>query len=226
MSFGLLVVLTAVVASPPDAVGRSHCLFDWTGIDYAFVPSDAAIDIGLLTDQPTDAGPPETPALEPFGTMGSKRWSVQGGPAVDFDGENKFGLFGAGFSYFLVDDLSIELELNLLYFSQEGDDAVGGNFNVLFRWHFFRNGDWTLYGDGGAGVLGTSARVPGPTATEQGGANFNFTPQIGVGLTYQLPDNARFFAGVRLHHISNARTHHPNPPRNSMYIYAGVSFGF
>ena len=102
MSFGLLVVLTAVVASPPDAVGRSHCLFDWTGIDYAFVPSNAAIDIGLLTDQPTDAGPPETPTLEPFGTMGSKRWSIQGGPAVDFDGENKFGLFGAGYLSHLI----------------------------------------------------------------------------------------------------------------------------
>ena len=227
MSLGLLVVMTAVVASPPETAARSDRLFDWTGIDYVFAPADPAIDFGLLPGQPAEADPPEAPAVEPFGTMGSKRWGIQGGLAVDLDGgENHIGQLGAGFTYFLVDDLSIELELNLLYFSQEGNDAVGGNFNMLFRWHFLNDGDWTVFVDGGAGILITSDRVPGPTATEQGGANFNFTPQAGVGMTYQLRDNARFVAGVRLHHISNARTHHPNPPRNSVYVYAGVSFGF
>ena len=146
MSLGLLVVMTAVVASPPETAARSDRLFDWTGIDYVFAPADPAIDFGLLPGQPAQADPPGAPAVDPFGTMGSKRWGIQGGLAVDVDGaENYIGQFGAGFTYFIVDDLSIEFELNLLYFSQEANDAVGGNFNMLFRWHFLTGDDWTVF---------------------------------------------------------------------------------
>jgi hypothetical protein len=50
----------------------------------------------------------------------------------------RFGLVGAAISKFLFDRHSINLELNTIYFSQPGDDAVGVNLALLMRWHFVR----------------------------------------------------------------------------------------
>jgi Lipid A 3-O-deacylase (PagL) len=36
------------------------------------------------------------------------------------------------------------------------------------------------------------------------GTNFNFTPQFGLGATYQLSDNTFLIGGARLFHLSNA----------------------
>ena len=180
----------------------------------------------LLAQTPAD-GPPA--AVEgdkekpPFGAANNWRWYLQFGGASDIQSsQDQFILLGGGVSYFLINNLSLSLELNTMYFSQEppAEDAFGINFAMLLRWHFLVFEKWTVYADGGAGLLGTTENVPGP------GTRFNFTPQAGLGFTYALKDEVRLFGGVRWYHISNANTQENNPGRDSIMIYGGVSFPF
>ena len=142
--------------------------------------------------------------------------------------DNRFVLLGGGVSYFLVDYVSLSFELNGMYFTQTpGSDAFGINFAMLLRWHFIVRDKWTVYADFGAGLLGTTERVPGPQPSEpRGGTKFNFTPQAGVGFTYALKNDMRLIGGLRWYHISNANTQENNPGRDSIMLYVGVSLPF
>src|SRR5690606_375570 len=99
-------------------------------------------------DQPGD-DLPEVETIPPFGTEGSWRWAIYGGAAVDInDDAEQYNAHWAA-SYFIVDGFSVDFEFGGLYFDQ-GDgrgenDAFGGNFNILFRWHFLMEEDWSLY---------------------------------------------------------------------------------
>lgn len=161
--------------------------------------------------------------ITPFGEAGSWRWAVYGGGAFDLNRDGEHYNLHVGADYFVVDNFSINFELGGLYFAQPDDaeDTVGLNFNILAQWHFLTFDDWSLYVDGGAGLLGTGDDVPPP------GTSFNFTPQAGVGASFNLGDEgARGFVGARWHHISNARLNgeDDNPGRDAAMIYAGVSF--
>jgi hypothetical protein len=157
----------------------------------------------------------------PFGTEGSWRINVQAGGGADVtDTEDWMAMGGVGLSYFMVKDLSIDFELNGWYFDQEEDNAVGANFNLLFRWHFMSKDTWSIYADAGAGMIVTSEDVP------PDGSSFNFTPQAGVGTTFEVATNIRAMVGIRWHHVSNASLYAHNPGRDNALIYAGLSFPF
>ena len=157
-----------------------------------------------------------------FGEQGSWRWNVQGGFGAEFEDTNKrFGLGGLSFSYFVADDFSVDFEFNGLYFDQPAAENAGGfNFNLLLRWHVLARDDWSLFVDVGGGLMETSDAVPA------GGSSFNFTPQAGLGLTFDIGDEVRLLTGVRWHHISNGDTFDTNPAQDSFYVYAGLSFPF
>jgi len=74
--------------------------------------------------------------------------------------------------------------------------------------------------EGGAGLLRTSNNVP------TGGSKFNFTPQAGLGMSFDIGNNNRWLLGVKWHHISNANTYDMNPGRDSIMIWTGISFPF
>lgn len=162
---------------------------------------------------------PETQSESTFGIRGDKRWYIQGAAAtnIDEDEANYFGLAGAGISQFFANGHSINAELNGIFFSQPNDDALGLNLNVLLRWHFIRQTNWSLYIDGGAGILGTTNDVP------SGGASFNFTPQVGGGATIGIADDKRLMVGLRWHHISHADLFDSNPGRDSIMGYVGLN---
>ena len=176
----------------------------------------------------TPSGIPSV-GVKPFGTKDTWRWNIHGGFGAQVKEleNNHLGLLGGGLSYFVVQDLSLELEASLLYISQIGNDAVGGNLSLLARWHFHAEETWSLYVDFGSGLLGTTDEVPGPTNVfPEGAAQFNFTPQAGLGLSYEVAPETRLLVGLRWHHISNARTNETNPGRDSFLIYAGLSMPF
>ncbi|MEM9217240.1 MAG: acyloxyacyl hydrolase [Cyanobacteria bacterium P01_F01_bin.150] len=152
-----------------------------------------------------------------FGDRGDNRWYVQAAAAttLDDDEARRLGLVGAGLSHFFLNGHSINLELNGLAFDQTGDDAVGLNLNAMLRWHLHRADNWSVYVDGGAGLLGTTNDVPAA------GSQLNFTPQVGAGATIRLKDEQRLMVGLRWHHISNADLYPPNPGRDSLYGYVG-----
>lgn len=169
----------------------------------------------IAQTEPTEPATPER-----FGTVGQTYWYVQAGPSISYDRDDDgfaaFGLAGAGITDFFAHGHSINLELNKLKFIQPGDDAVGLNLGLLFRWHFVREEDWSLYVDGGAGFLVTSEDVPA-----EGGSQFNFTPQVGGGATFRMRNQEQLMVGLRWHHISNAELYPPNPGRDSILLYVG-----
>ena len=157
-----------------------------------------------------------------FGTKGQKHWYIQGAAATTLDNEEsdprRFALVGAGISKFLFNGHSINLELNTIYFNQPDNNALGLNLALLMRWHFIRQPNWSLYVDGGAGVLGTTSDVPSK------GASFNFTPQAGGGVSFKLKHERRLMLGLRWHHISHADLFEANPGRDSIMGYVGLEF--
>ena len=130
-----------------------------------------------------------------FGTEGQSHWYVQGALATTLDrnesSPRRFLLGGAGISKFVYDGHSINLELNTIYFDQPDSNALGLNLALLFRWHFVRQTNWSLYVDGGAGIMGTTSDVP--SAAE----SFNFTPQAGAGASFKLNRQRRLMVGLR-----------------------------
>jgi hypothetical protein len=228
----LLLCLSVGAGAPGDASSAPK-LTDLAAIDCCFDPgSDPAAALGMFADAQE-----EEPAAEDddaaatlrsdyqraprYGREGSRRWRIHGayGGSVQ-DHDDTFGLVGVGFSHFIADGISLDLEFNGMFFHQEIEDASGLNASLLFRWHFIRKRDWSMYLDGGAGVLWSTNDVPAQ------GSSFNFTPQAGLGFTFDMGADVRLILGGRWHHISNANLYSDNPGRDSFMGYVGVSFPF
>ncbi len=209
-------ILAAAVAGNPVEAARPAS--ELARLEYRTVPEIrvAADDAALRSSTP------------PYGSKGSWRWYITGGGGFDInESSNSFGQLGGGVSYFIVDNLSLLTELQLQYYSQIGNDAIGFNWNLLARWHFLARDTWSLYADAGCGIMLSTEAVPGPEPEQPiGGGTFHFSPQAGVGFTVEVAPNVRFLMGTRWYHLSNANTSAPNPPRDSLMIYAGLSLPF
>ena len=159
----------------------------------------------------------ETEAEPRFAEKGYKTWYLQGAAATTLDNQEpdprRFGFVGIGISEFLFNRHSINLEFNTIYFDQPGENAVGFNLNLLGRWHFIKQENWTIFFDGGAGVMGTTNDVP------RRAAGFNFTPQVGGGASIKLNERQNLLFGLRWHHISHADLFGRNPGRDSLLGY-------
>lgn len=181
------------------------------------MPSEAAA--GQTETHPSlDEAPRPHPA---FGAAESRRWMVHGALASNFD-DTDHGLAGAGLSFFLADDFSVDFEANALYFDQAGNNAAAGHLNVLLRWHMFHDEPrtWTMYAETGVGLLFATDDVP------EDGSRFNFTPQLGAGFSFDVGSDTRLFTGLRWFHISNANLYEQNPGRDAYMLYAGLSWPF
>lgn len=162
------------------------------------------------------------PTVDPrYGEAGSVRLDLRGGYGTDVkDGDQWIAWGSLGLTGFIEDGLAIRGELNAAQISQLEGSEQGIGFSLLFEWHFIQRATWSVYLDGGAGVLFTTDDVP---AT---GSNFNFTPQAGLGFTADLHEEIRLVLGVKWHHISNANTFSENPGRDHVMVYGGLSFPF
>lgn len=172
-------------------------------------------------DGDTDMPQADVPAAT-FGAEGSRCWTLKGqwARAVTSSDADQAGI-GVGLQYFIVDDFAFAPELNLWNFNQDGLDAWGVSLDLLFQWHFWTGETWSVFSDFGCGLLGTNHKVPSD------GSQFNFTPQAGLGVTFDVgANNARLVLGVKWHHISNASLYRDNPGRDSVEIYAGLNFPF
>jgi len=174
--------------------------------------------------QPTEPVEPEEveePIAIKWGQEGSWRWGIHGGYGEDMrHHENELILLGVEFDYFIADELSLDIGLNLLDVTQTGGNTDGFNFTLQLRWHAIAKEDWSFFLEGGAGLLFTQDDVPSD------GSDFNFTPQAGLGFSFDAGDNARWLVGLRWHHISNANTYSTNPGRDSVMLWSGITFPF
>jgi Lipid A 3-O-deacylase (PagL) len=69
------------------------------------------------------------------------------------------------------------------------------------------------------GFLYFEKDVPLPNSSQ-----FNFTPEVGLGVHWFVTPANAVTVGYRFHHISNAGTHRRNPGLDLNLIYAGYSF--
>lgn len=103
-----------------------------------------------------------------------------------------------GFGYHFIEDFSLNVEGVGYLINQENDSGAVG-IDLLPRWHYRRENNWSLYLDSGAGIIYSGKRLG------HSGTHFNFTLQGGMGTTYQLSDRVVSMGGLRWFHISNAR---------------------
>lgn len=222
---GMLITLVptrgAHAATPEDAT------------QFVFHPTAHTTLLQIDADDPTasedgSAAPVgdvwESQAPPPaFGTQDSWRLYIHAGGGADAtDLDNSIIQGGVGFEHFIGDDLSLTVELNGIFAAQGGPNAGAANVNLLFRWHFHhpREDGWSLYFDGGAGLMLSTNEIPAD------GSNFNFTPQAGLGATIDIGNQQRLMCGVRWLHVSNANTFEENPGRDHAFVYVGLSMPY
>ncbi len=228
-----LALLALVAAASPTFAG--------TGYEFRYAPKDVwpaaaegvapLIAIGTGVVQPTAPTTPTTPTTPPQSTPGKKVfgspdsgwwWELGGGVASSLGRDTDFNLRALA-STFIAQNIQIGGELGLWYFGQQGKDRVGINPNFVFRWHFYNDNDWTVFLDTGVGFALLSGQVP------QGGTKFNLTPRVGIGITKAIGSgNTRIEAGLRWHHLSNARIYGDgrNPSRDLPMLHVGIIFPF
>jgi len=232
-----MLVVISMAASPneasavPSIDGLCESVVDVlssSAAAYHFEPGDASPSRNVepsvepsITLNDLDASAQSRPENRPFGLADTRSWLINGGVASDFN-DVTIGRSGLGVSYFVADDVSFDAELNHLYFDQELNDALGINLNLLIRWHAWHNKarTWSAYFDAGVGIMVSDEDVPDL------GARFNFTPQIGGGMSFRVGNDSRLYVGTRWHHTSNANIFEQNPGRDTVLVYAMIGFPF
>lgn len=122
-----------------------------------------------------------------------------------------------GLGYHVIDNLSLNLEATG-YFIKQAKDTGGVGLDIVPRWHFLRGDRWSLYLDGGAGVMYTEGPLRSP------GTKFNFALQGGLGMSYNFTERLIPVVGLRWFHISNARIQ--GEDRNVGFDAPMIYFGF
>ncbi|MFQ5853474.1 MAG: acyloxyacyl hydrolase [Candidatus Binatia bacterium] len=126
-----------------------------------------------------------------------------------------------GVGYYVVDDLSLNVE-GVGYVIEQANDTGGSGVNLVGRWHYWRREEWSVYADGGVGLVYTRDTLRDP------GTHFNFTLQGGMGATYDLANGLIPMSGLRWFHISNARIRgkERNVGFDSPMFYLGLMMPF
>lgn len=198
----LALVSAAALAAPPT-------LLDWA----------------LAVQRAPDAHAPDalqaTPH-KPFGAEGGTWLTLGAGLASNFsDAEDTYAF--AQWSTFPADDFELAIQAGLWALDTTEDYTPGASLATYFKWHYYHTDRMTLFAEAGLGVLLAGEQVPPE------GTNFNFQPTLGGGLTWRLTDaGLRLVAGLRWHHISNARIlgDDDNPARDGAMLYAGIAIPF
>ena len=146
-------------------------------------------------------------------------WNIALLAASDF-GDLSFGVVDVGIDWEIADGLSAGIFGEVLYASQDPDDAFGGGGGVTLRWSFLEVDATALFVDVGCGAVVFSERVPGD------GSRFNFTPRVAFGARVELDGGAMLEARVGWFHVSNAQTADSNPAFDGAMIGLGLSIPF
>lgn len=206
-----------VVAAMGMLTGLAHAR------ELGFAPAVVSLASGIASDPAVDAS--QQPAPASITLERGQRWfglALAGAR----DGEqdvNEVSLL-AQVTWFVDDRIEVGAELGVRWFDMDTDSALGVNPQLLFRWHFWQSesGDWSAFADAGVGMMFSTNDVPAQ------GTTFNFTPRVGVGVTYRISDSWRVLTGLRWSHVSNARTSGDsnNPASDAAMVYIGFATSF
>ncbi len=171
------------------------------------------------TDEPIAADVATAPFAK--GTKAVTTW-LSYTPPIRYSSDHVYQA-SAGIGYYAWNHHSLNVIFHGFSVDQLDDHtAQGTGISFLGRYHFFNDGRWTGYFDGGVGYTWWNSAVP------EGGTTYNFNPCAGFGLGYEIRDDVWLIGGARYFHISNARAHGPekNPGYDGVECYVGMLFTF
>ena len=215
-----VIASTALIAQPASSPAANANNLTATPAQ-PIAPSAAA-----ASDATSLSFPPK--ATRRYLDAGGLYLTLGGGVAYDFSSATDINGF-AQISTFVAPRLEIGGELGGWYFDQRGQDTGGVSGSLAIKYHFIPSDlaigepddrTLTFFPEIGLGVLGAFDEVP------DGGTHWNFLPRAGGGVTYAINEDARLVAGLRWHHISNARisSNSSNPARDGLMFYVGLTF--
>ncbi len=141
---------------------------------------------------------PSDAPLEPF-AKGSRYWSLTFGTSRDPDiGRIYVSQFSV--DHYFEEALAFRAGFTIGYTDAERTSGgVQGGPEFGLRWHLLRINRFSMYIDGSvAAVFHQNPLTPNSL-------HFNFDLQAGLGATLQVEDATHLKAGLRWHHLSNAR---------------------
>ena len=182
-----------------------------TGASEPSEPSERAL-VGLS---------PATPRCDlPYATQGSVACWFEVGAGSNFDG-GWMVLGGVGVEWYPVDGFALGVRVDGVGIELNDTPTTGGGGGaLLLRWHVYRAETWSVYLDGGCGLVYFAEDVPA------GASRLDFSPQVGGGVTYSIAEDLRLMVGLRWYHLSNAQTNSTNPGVDMLEAYVGVTFSF
>ena len=173
----------------------------------------------LIVSGPLAAAKEVLPTEDPFG---KGNWTFQVYGSTTFAGSDKGFLHAShiGLGYFFLDKVSINIEgVGGWVDAKKDDDGGFGGFDLLFRWHFYQRGDFSIFGDGGAGFQEATTNFPSDS-------HHNFRPQVGFGATWQVTHDLMLVGGAKWLHVSNAGTSDINDGLDAAEVYLGIMMPF
>jgi len=169
-------------------------------------------------EAPVDAAGPA--CGRPYASEGSTAWWFEGSLATNFD-EGTALMGGVGVEWYPVNGFAIGLRGDAIGVSlKDTDRTFGVGATILLRWHVLNRDRWSLYFDGGCGVAWFTDPVPA------GAAQLDFTPELGIGCSFEIRENVRLLTGLRWFHVSNGQTARRNPGVDMLSAYLGVTMPF
>lgn len=114
--------------------------------------------------------------------------------------------------------LEIVTEGFLSYAQQDLKDRSAIGITPLFAYNFESLGKVVPFLELGVGLLYTNLDP------EYFGSNFDFTPQMGIGVRYEIARGKFLKFSYRFHHISNAYIDEDNRSIDSHFFLIGISF--
>lgn len=183
-----------------------------------FSPSQIQIDAQPDANTSTSSEPDQYA----YGSRGDEHITVLSIFAPNLSGEFDTGLT-VQYTNFIIDDFEVGVEGTLWGFFQD-DSTAGLSTSLVMRYHFFQAQRWSAFAEAGMGVLLAGDDVPDE------GTSFNFMPRFGGGVTWRIFEDSptRLMAGLRWHHISNARIkgETDNPARDAPGLFVGLVYEF
>ena len=169
--------------------------------------------------------PASAPATAPETAFTEGTWNAvaYGNFGSDVTNRNvRLGGANMGVGYYVVDNVSLNLEGSACLVDQAGPDGWGGTLSLLLRQHFINRGRFSFYIDVGWGVIETEYDTP------LRGTRFNYIQHVGPGITYEPDKGTYLLGGARFFHISNAREEgrDRNPSVNGLEGYLGLMIKF
>lgn len=214
------ILMLDLLVEPPDEVFRGQEPAD-ASPGTPSKPSAASAPSGSASETELMGLSPATPRRGlPYATQGSVACWFEVGAGSNFDG-GWMALGGVGVEWYPVDGFALGFRVDGVGIELNDTPTTGGGGGaLLLRWHVYRQETWSIYLDGGCGLVYFAEDVP------TGASRLDFSPQVGGGVTCAVSQQVRLMAGLRWYHLSNAQTNSTNPGIDMLEAYVGVTFPF